>query len=356
MNTSTKYTNIQVALLRWYDENKRDLPWRNISDPYIIWISEVILQQTRVDQGYDYFMRFVDRFPNVQLLAEADEEEVLKLWQGLGYYSRARNLHAAAKDVMSRFGGKFPESYKDVLSLKGIGEYTAAAIVSFAYGQPYAVVDGNVYRVLSRLFGIEDPIDSSQGKKIFATLAQDILNSARPDMHNQAIMEMGALQCVPVNPVCENCPLNDYCVAYAANSVKLYPVKQGKTKVKERFFNYLDIRVGEYIYLNKRTGNDVWKNLYELPLIETDKAMDWSELQQMPDFKKIFENQTNVVIDKTELKLKHVLSHRIIYASFYRVRLQSDLPAINNYIRIKEDELHRYPISRLVDRYFEERL
>lgn len=353
MNTFSKYTNIQAALLKWYDVNKRDLPWRHTSDPYIIWISEVILQQTRVDQGHDYFMRFVDRFPNVQVLAQADEEDVLRLWQGLGYYSRARNLHAAAKDVVSRFGGVFPQNYKDVLSLKGIGEYTAAAIVSFAYGQPYAVVDGNVYRVLSRFFGIADAVDSSSGKKIFAALAQDILNKEKPDMHNQAIMEMGALQCVPVNPVCESCPLNDYCVACATNAIKAYPVKQGKTKVKERFFNYIDIRVGEYIYLNKRTGNDVWKNLYELPLIETEEAVDWSELKQTLDFKVFFGEEENMVVDAAQIKLKHVLSHRIIYASFYRVTLQSDLPVANHFIKIKQNELHQYPISRLVDRYFE---
>ena len=192
-----------VPLEKWYLENKRDLPWRNTTDPYVIWISEVILQQTRVIQGLDYFNRFMTRFPDVASLAEAEEDEVLKYWQGLGYYSRARNLHTATRQIMDDFGGLFPKNYRDVLSLKGIGEYTAAAICSFAYRQPYAVVDGNVYRVLARLFDIDVPIDSTQGKKLFVKLASDLLDKKRPDVYNQAIMELGALQCVPRSPHCE---------------------------------------------------------------------------------------------------------------------------------------------------------
>ena len=198
-----------VPLEKWYLENKRDLPWRNTTDPYVIWISEVILQQTRVIQGLDYFNRFMTRFPDVASLAEAEEDEVLKYWQGLGYYSRARNLHTAARQIMDDFGGLFPKNYRDVLSLKGIGEYTAAAICSFAYRQPYAVVDGNVYRVLARLFDIDVPIDSTQGKKLFVKLASDLLDKKRPDVYNQAIMELGALQCVPRSPHCELCPLSN---------------------------------------------------------------------------------------------------------------------------------------------------
>lgn len=337
----------------WYEQNKRDLPWRNTNDPYIIWISEIILQQTRVAQGYDYFMRFINRFPDVASLAQAEEIEVLRLWQGLGYYSRARNLHTAAKDIMKRFGGKFPDKYTDVLSLKGIGEYTAAAIVSFAYNQPYAVVDGNVFRVLSRLNGVSDAIDTGKGKKVFTALAQDLLSEENPGEHNQAIMELGALQCVPVNPVCGNCPVNDYCMAYETNSVSQFPVKQGKTFVKERYFNYLDVRYKSNIYLNKRTANDIWKNLYELPLIETNTPLGWEELQLLPQWKEIMKDAGNITIEASEITLKHVLSHRIIYATFYKLTIDNDSLLKKNYTKINISEIGDYPISRLVDKYFD---
>ena len=223
--------NFSGVLIHWYSENKRQLPWRETTDPYRIWISEIILQQTRVVQGLEYFNRFMERFPDVKALAEANEDEVMKYWQGLGYYSRARNLHAAAREIMARFGGKFPETYKEVLSLKGIGEYTAAAICSFAWRQPYAVVDGNVYRVLGRVFGVDTPIDSTAGKKEFAELAQAMLDPERPDLYNQAIMDFGAVQCTPKAPDCMYCPLRERCVAYVSGKVDELPVKAGKTVV-----------------------------------------------------------------------------------------------------------------------------
>ena len=229
-------------LLRdWYRIHKRELPWRESSDPYIIWISEIILQQTRVVQGMDYFLRFTERFPDVASLASAEEDEVLKYWQGLGYYSRARNLHAAAKDIMKRFDGIFPGRYEDVISLKGIGEYTAAAIVSFVWNQPYPVVDGNVFRVLSRLFAVDTPIDTPRGKKAFTELAGLVMDPRYAGQHNQAIMELGALQCVPQNPDCEACPLKERCAAYGTGDVQTYPVKQKKTKTRDRYFHYLYI-------------------------------------------------------------------------------------------------------------------
>ena len=259
--------NFSRKLIDWYRENGRDLPWRRTKNPYLIWISEIILQQTRVVQGYDYYQRFVARFPDVFALAAADEDEVMKYWQGLGYYSRARNLHAAARR-MAEAGG-FPVTYTGVRALKGVGEYTAAAICSFAYGMPYAVVDGNVYRVLSRWLGIDTPIDSAEGKKLFVRVADELLDRERPGLYNQAIMDFGALQCTPVAPDCLFCPLNDSCVARLKGIAGSLPVKQHKNKVTNRYFNYIYVRMGAYTFIHKRSGNDIWKNLYEPPLIET---------------------------------------------------------------------------------------
>lgn len=347
-----KCFNLNALLIHWYAYNKRELPWRESTDPYIIWISEVILQQTRVDQGRSYFNRFIDRFPNVKELAIADEKDVLKLWQGLGYYSRARNLHAAAHMIVDKFDGIFPYHYKDILSLKGVGEYTAAAIASIAYGQPYAVVDGNVYRVLSRIFGVDTPIDTTKGKKEFAELAQFLLEKKEPGLYNQAVMELGALQCVPVSPNCHVCPVIDHCYAYANNKVSSLPVKEGKTKVRNRYFNYLDIRCGESMYLHKREAKDIWQNLYELPLIETDMSLDIQSLQAHKDFINLFLNAGRVQITPVT-HLKHVLSHQIIFASFYRIDIEK--PVIPYYLQIKAENVDEYPISRLVDKYLEKR-
>lgn len=232
-------------LIAWYAENKRELPWRDTTDPYIIWISEIILQQTRVAQGYDYFLRFIHRFPNVTALAEAPEDEVMKCWQGLGYYSRARNLHVAAKSM----NGVFPATYEGVRALKGVGDYTAAAICSSAYGMPYAVVDGNVYRVLSRYFGIDTPVDSTEGKKLFAALADEMMDKSQPAVYNQAIMDFGAIQCTPQSPNCLFCPLVDSCSALKEGTITKLPVKQHKTKTTNRYFNYIYVRVGACTYL-----------------------------------------------------------------------------------------------------------
>lgn len=343
---------LSSILIRWYNENKRDLPWRDTRDPYRIWISEIILQQTRVDQGYAYFNRFMDRYPSVGLLAKADETDVLKLWQGLGYYSRARNLHAAAKSIVDEFQGEFPSDYKDVLSLKGVGEYTAAAIVSFAYNEPYAVVDGNVYRVLSRIFAVDIPIDSTKGKKFFAQLADSLLDRSEPGLHNQAIMEFGALQCVPMSPNCEVCPASPMCIAYSQKRIGSYPVKEGKQKTRDRYFNYLDIRNKEYAFLHKRTAKDIWHNLYELPLLETDKALNLEDLQKDEGFKGFFENK-NIYI-KYITQIKHVLSHQIIYASFYRVEMTEDPLLGDDYIKLPVIDMEQYPVSRLVHKYLEQ--
>ena len=345
-----------TKIIEWYLENKRDLPWRDISDPYRIWISEIILQQTRVNQGLEYYLRFVERFPKVEVLAEAAEDEVLKYWQGLGYYSRARNLHKAAKKIMMEHEGVFPENQRDILALNGVGEYTAAAIVSFAYNQPYAVVDGNVYRVLSRLFAIDTLIDSGKGKKDFFQLAQDLLDKENPGLHNQAIMEFGALHCVPLSPNCQNCPLKALCKAFETNMVSQLPKKSQKTKVTNRYFNYLFITCQEKTYLQKRTGNDVWKNLYEFPLIESDKLLNNDELLINEQFQNLFSEIEHVEIQSTSRSIKHVLSHRNIYTQFITVDVSNENDALKQFVRTPVDEIDKFAVSRLIEIFLEKRL
>lgn len=346
---------INSLLLKWYEKNKRDLPWRNTRDPYIIWISEIILQQTRINQGWDYFLRFVNRFPDVQSLAKADEDEVLKLWQGLGYYSRARNLHTAARQIISEFDGEFPTNYNDILSLKGVGEYTAAAIASIAYELPYAVVDGNVFRVISRLFTIETPINTSAGKKIFTEIAQSILHPEFPGEHNQAMMDLGSTVCTPTKPLCDECPLETVCLAKENNTMLDFPVKISKNIVKNRYFHYFHILYKGKTYILKRDKSDIWKNLYEFPLIETSKECDLSELCSHPYFLELFGHLYTINIDK-KLSLKHILTHRHIYAVFYRVEINPDdeFSFPKNFIEIKENQLHEYPVSRLTHKYLEQ--
>ena len=334
----------------WYKDNARHLPWRETKDPYKIWISEIILQQTRVSQGYDYYCRFIKRFPNVFLLAEADEDEVMNYWQGLGYYSRARNLHAAAKAIADK--GHFPTSYEEIKSLKGVGDYTAAAIASFAYGLPYAVVDGNVYRVLSRWLGLDEPIDSSTGKKLFAGIAQELLDKSSPAVYNQAIMDFGALQCTPSSPDCTICPLVDSCLAYHKGKVDVLPVKQHKTKVQERFFIYIYVHAGEYTYIRKRSGQDIWQNLYEFPLIECSKSVDEGDLFQSEGFLTLFKGHKVDFVRLINKGTKHVLSHQVIWTDFYEVNMIDEATDLNGYTRVRVDELHKFPVSRLISRFF----
>jgi len=264
------------SLTRWYLKNKRDLPWRNTQNPYFIWLSEIMLQQTRVAQGMPYFFAFTNAFPTVFDLANASEEQVLKLWQGLGYYSRARNLHKTAQFVATELDGKFPDTYKELIKLKGVGEYTAAAIASFSFDENVPVVDGNVFRVLSRYFDIETDILSSGAKKEFTALAYELMSKDNPALFNQAIMEFGALQCVPKNPNCEVCPLNNGCLALQKNKVDQLPVKSKKTKVKNRFFNYVVfLDENQNTIIQKRSDKGIWHNLYEFPLIETETEIDF---------------------------------------------------------------------------------
>ncbi len=341
-------------IINWYIDNKRDLPWRDIRDPYRIWVSEVILQQTRVVQGYDYYLRFIELFPTVEALAKATEDEVLKCWQGLGYYSRARNMHAAAKSM----NGVFPTTYEGVLALKGVGEYTAAAICSFAYKMPYPAIDGNVYRVLSRCFGIEEPIDTANGKRFFKDLSEELIDKQRPDLYNQGMMEFGALHCTPKSPDCLICPFSSHCRALSEGTINLLPIKKTKVKVTSRYFNYFYVEVGEdNVLLNKREQKDVWKNLYEFPLIEVCEKKSLQQIIKEDLFIKWFQG-----IDEMEIKLiledvKHVLSHQIIYTNFYHVRIPYKKEALNSFLEIKKSDLEKYPVSRLIsefiNKYFE---
>ncbi|MDR0371468.1 MAG: A/G-specific adenine glycosylase [Prevotellaceae bacterium] len=342
-------SDFSMLIIAWYEQNGRDLPWRNINDSYKIWVSEVILQQTRVDQGRDYYLRFISRFPTVGALADAEEEEVLKHWQGLGYYSRARNLHYASKQVMTDFKGVFPTDYDDVMKLKGIGAYTAAAIVSFAHNRPYAVVDGNVYRVLSRYFAIDAPIDSAKGKKMFFELAQELLDKKQAGIYNQAIMDFGALQCVPSNPDCNGCVLKDSCLSFGNDEVRKYPVKSKKTKVSNRYFNYLYIVNGEFTYLQKRTKNDIWKNLYEFPLIESSRLYETEDLSRLA----LFSETVGVDVLKISAPVKHVLSHQCIFTKFYTVAISDESVLFKDFIKIPILDLDKYPVSRLMEMYLE---
>ena len=349
------HTNIEIShqLIRWYNENKRDLPWRETKDPYKIWISEIVLQQTRVAQGLNYYLRFIDKFPTVNILAEASEKEVLRMWQGLGYYSRARNLHSAAKAIVELYNSKVPDTYKEIISLKGIGEYTAAAVLSTAYDKPYAVVDGNVYRVLSRLFAIESPIDSTSGKKQFAKLAQDLLDVENPGTHNQAIMDFGAMQCTPTQPLCQSCPLQHLCVANKLSMQSELPVKQKRIKVRKRYFHYFYIEYEGVIYLNKRKSNDIWKNMYEFPLIETEEKMDLVDLMETTSFNTLF-SDVEATFHQTRKPSKHILTHQHIYSNFYEVELNK-VAAINgdNFLKVKTSDINNFPVSRLIHKYLE---
>ena len=315
------------TLLTWYQEHGRDLPWRQTHDPYAIWLSEIILQQTQVKQGWDYWERFMCRWPTVEALAAATEDEVLREWQGLGYYSRARNLHFAARQIVAL--GRFPDTLDAIRQLKGVGDYTAAAIASFAFGIPAAVVDGNVYRVLARHFGIDTPINTTEGKKLFATLAQELLPlTPSPSQYNQAIMDFGALQCTPQSPNCIACPFIETCQAFREGKVSELPVKLKTLKVTERHLIYIYVRCKGYVAIHRRSAGDIWQGLWE-PLLNNEIPAGAVLLKQ---------------------HVKHVLTHRVLYADFYlwEVTARPQLP--DDYIWIKESELDDYAKPRLIEK------
>ncbi len=305
------------TLTNWYLQNKRDLPWRQTKDPYKIWLSEIILQQTRIDQGITYYLSFVKHFPTVFDLAAAKQETVLKLWQGLGYYSRARNLHASAQYIVNELNGQFPKDYKTLLALKGVGDYTASAIASICYNEPTAVVDGNVYRVLARFFGIFTPINASQGIKLFKKQAQQYLDVSNPGTHNQAIMEYGARVCKPQNPLCTDCDLQYTCVAFKENLQQDLPVKINKTKVRKRYFNFIISTIlEENTILTQRKGKGIWQNLYEFPLIETTAILTKKQLEKENDFVKLFPKKYSLNLYNKK-PIIHKLSHQHLYTQFW---------------------------------------
>lgn len=339
-------------IISWYRQNKRDLPWRNTRDPYMVWLSEVILQQTRVAQGLPYYNSFKKKYATVKKLAEAPEKDVLKLWQGLGYYSRARNLHHAAKEVVKNFGGKFPGNYNDLKKLKGVGDYTAAAISSICFNEVQAVVDGNVYRVLSRIFGMDVPIDSTQGKKDFREMAESLISKNFPADFNQAIMEFGAMQCVPKNPNCGSCPFVQVCVARKENRIGELPVKAKKTKVTDRYFHYLVMRQGEHIYLNQRKGNDIWKGLHDFPLIESASALTEKKLMQTKQWKLLFKKE-QIAVKDFSAEVKHILSHQRLHVRFVEIDLKKKISSEHDFLLVKEKDLKMLAVPVVIANYIQ---
>jgi A/G-specific adenine glycosylase len=305
--------DLSAELIAWYKTNKRDLPWRNTTDAYIIWLSEIILQQTRVEQGLPYFYRFAEKYPTVTLFALAQEDDILKLWQGLGYYSRGRNMLKTTQFVQQHYNGVFPVTYQELIKLKGIGEYTAAAISSFAANEARAVVDGNVYRVLARYFGIDEPINSPKGKKMFQQIADEILDRSNPALHNQAIMEFGAMLCKPKNPACGICPVRMGCSAFISNATTFLPVKLKTLKIRKRYFNYLLMFDGKKVLINKRDESDIWANMYDLPMIETPVSTDLAELLESEEMNQF---GGKLALKDNSAVIKHALTHQHLYIRF----------------------------------------
>lgn len=335
-------TDFHRLIVDWYRQNKRDLPWRNTINPYKIWLSETILQQTRVEQGLSYYYKFIEHFPTINDLACTNEETILNLWQGLGYYSRARNLHNTAKSIVDQFNGNFPSTYESLIQLKGIGPYTAAAIASFSFNECKAVVDGNVYRVLSRIFNISTPIDSTEGKKVFQELASELIPANNPAEHNQAIMEFGALHCTPKKPKCENCPFIIQCEALKNKTIETLPVKTKKIKPRDRFLHFIIFLNQNQTIIEKRVNDkDIWKHLYQFPLIETDSIETPLDLENDLYYKKIGKLYT------------HILSHQKLNTQFY-ISHQFPTQLNENQQLIQFSNIQDYPLPRLIDRFLEE--
>ncbi len=331
-------------IINWYSANKRDLPWRRTKNPYYIWLSEIILQQTQVKQGLPYYLKFIKAFPTVFELANATEQEVLKLWQGLGYYSRARNLHVTAKYIANELNGVFPKTYDNIIKLKGVGDYTASAIASIAFNEATAVVDGNVYRVLSRFFGIETPINSSQGIKQFKQLASQLIDKNQPATFNQAIMEFGAQQCKPKNPYCILCPLQEKCVAFQTNQIQNLPIKIKKIKIKKRYFNYLVcIDRNKSIIMEQRTQKDIWQNLYQFPLLESKNSLEVLDEEYLTEHLGFLKDNIYSIELFNTKDVVHKLSHQHLYTKFWIVHIKA--PSQNS---ISLNTFENYPVPALI--------
>ncbi len=336
-----------TALINWYQQNKRDLPWRNTQNAYHIWLSEIILQQTRVAQGMPYYFKFVNRFADINNFAEATEDEILNLWQGLGYYSRGRNMLKTAISIKNNFGGVFPTKYKDLIGLIGIGEYTAAAISSFAANEVRAVVDGNVYRVLARFFAIDTAINSTNGKKEFQNLANSLIDIQQPALFNQAIMEFGALVCKPKNPTCNLCSLNLNCIAYQQNKINQLPVKLKKLKIRERYFYFFVVNNNSQIVIKRRDNTDIWAGLHDFPSIETPTLQTIGEVFANPQFNLWF--SSGAVISKVGQPIKHLLTHQKIYAHFIEIsEFKTNIIKSNNWISVPINQLEKFAQPKLI--------
>jgi A/G-specific adenine glycosylase len=345
-------------LIQWYLQNRRDLPWRSTKNPYFIWLSEIILQQTRVTQGLPYYEKFVNTFPKVEDLANASEESILKLWQGLGYYSRARNLHFSAKLVAAEYDGIFPINYEGLLKLKGVGDYTASAIASICYDEATAVVDGNVYRVLARYFGIATPINSTLGIREFKLLAQQLIDKTQPGTYNQAIMEFGARHCVPQNPDCNSCIFNDKCMALSTNKIGSLPVKLKKIKIRKRFFNYIVVNSeDQQTVLQQRTGKGIWMQLFEFPLVESDTDVDATELTKFDEYIYLAkELRIESLTLFNEKVIIHKLSHQHLYTKFW-IAETKDLSRTSTDLALQGvpiKKVHDYAVPVLIENFISE--
>lgn len=339
---------IAQILNHWYGENKRNLPWRDNKNPFIVWVSEIILQQTRISQGLPYFQKFMKNFPTIHQLANAQEDEVLLAWQGLGYYSRARNMHFTAKYIVNELNGEFPKTFKELIKLKGIGEYTAAAIASFCFDEAVPTIDGNVYRVITRLFDIDLPIDKSEGKKLVKNICEELIVNSLPKEINQAIMDFGAMLCTPQNPKCSICPLLSKCLSKAENNVNKRPVKSKRISCHLRYFYYLYVYDNESVLIKKRSENDIWKGLYEFPLIETIKKVKFSSIESDDVFKNLIKKNKTKHIEFVEVK-PHILSHQKIYTTF--ILLKTDELEKAGFSKIKKVHLDNYAFPTLISNF-----
>ena len=338
-------------IIKWYNENRRNLPWRDTDNPYHIWISEVILQQTRVVQGLDFYNRFISTFPTIKDLANADIDRVMKVWQGLGYYTRARNLHAAANQIMDDYDGMLPTTYTELLKIKGLGPYSAGAIASFAFKEVVPAIDGNVYRVLSRIYGMFTSSETSSGKKEFFNLTMELIDKKNPDTFNQALLDFGAIQCIPRNPNCLDCPFNDICYAYRNNLISQLPVKGKKVATRDRFLNYIIIRYKDSTFIQRREGSDIWNSLYEFPLIETNKSVELNSLIEEQSWKDLF-GKENLIILYSSQPIKHLLSHQTLYTKFTIVEINKpSYFLMSNYLKISIPDIQEYSTPKVIDNF-----
>jgi A/G-specific adenine glycosylase len=341
--------NVSQKIGDWYDSNKRFLPWRETRNPYHIWLSEIILQQTRVNQGFAYYEKFIEKYPTLHVLAAAGIENILLLWQGLGYYSRARNLYRTAQIIDQQYNGQIPEEYEELLKLPGIGEYTAAAIASLAFNKPVAAIDGNVYRVLARYFGIESAPDTGKGRNEFSIAAEELLDRNNPGRHNQALIELGALICLPKSPLCDECPLNRSCFALKTNRTDSLPVKKKGVKITNRYFYYLIIQKKKKIFIRQRSENDIWALLYDFPLIEMKRSVSLKVLLKSNEWKEFFGDH-KIIVKHISEEIKHMLSHQILHVHFIEMEVEDSfiLPSTKE---IDRTQISNFPVPRLIDRY-----